>query len=289
MNGYIYEPLSLWRYLHEPMKYLTIIFGYQLDPATLSNLVITYSKLSGRCVEPTEVSVENQVETQLPSALDFFSSLELMSKTRLDVFDIDFDIPNLPKSSLELSSKGSNFLRISDLELEPNFNLDIGDINKVRRSNYDALADLNLIQEDSIMGIDRARSILDSDIFSSAPIEKTVSPTPTENYSIQPTTRAAPPPFQTSGKWMPGKSDHLKSGSNIHYFCRTCNRRLSSRISYEKHLRSELHFKRKTESSLYEMEDELQIPQVRQRRCSKRFAELNIISKFVWFYAIINF
>jgi hypothetical protein len=231
---------------------------------------------------PTETSGENPVEHQLPSALDFFSSLELMSKTRLDVFDIDFDIPNLPKSGLELSSKGSNFLRISDLaELEPNFNLDIGDINKVRRGNYDALADLNLIQEDSIMGIDRARSILDSDIFSSAPIEKTISPIPTENISVPTTTRTQAPPFQTSGKWMPGKSDHLKSGSNIHYFCRTCNRRLSSRISYEKHLKSELHFKRKTESSLYEMEDELPMPAVRQRKSSRRFLDSEFIAKNV--------
>lgn len=226
---------------------------------------------SQRCVAGP--SIENHGENPLPSALDFFSSLELMSKAHQDDFDIDFDMPTLPKSGLELSSKGANFLRIADLELEPNFSLDIGDIGKVRRGNYDALADLNLIQEDSIMGIDRSRSILDSDIFSSAPLEKTLSPMPAEHISILPTNRTEPPPFQTSGKWMPGKSDHLKSGSNIHYFCRTCNRRLSSRISYEKHLKSELHFKRKTESSLYEMEDEVPILGVRQRRCNKRYAD----------------
>lgn len=226
---------------------------------------------SQRCVAGP--SVENPVENPLPSALDFFSSLELMSKAHQDDFDIDFDIPPLPKTGLELSSKGTNFLRIADLELEPNFNLDIGDISKVRRGNYDALADLSLIQEDSIMGIDRTRSILDSDIFSTAPMEKTLSPMPVENISIPQTNRMKPPPFQTSGKWMPGKSDHLKSGSNIHYFCRTCNRRLSSRISYEKHLRSELHFKRKTESSLYEMEDEVPMLGARQRRCNKKYSD----------------
>jgi hypothetical protein len=227
---------------------------------------------SQRCVAGP--SVENPGENALPSALDFFSSLELMSKAHQDDFDIDFDIPTLPKTGLELTSKGANFLRIADLELEPNFNLDIGDIGKVRRGNYDTLADLNLIQEDSIMGIDRSRSILDSDIFSSAPMEKTLSPMPAEHISSPPSSnRTEAPPFQTSGKWMPGKSDHLKSGSNIHYFCRTCNRRLSSRISYEKHLKSELHFKRRTESSLLEMEDELPVLGARQRRCNKRYAD----------------
>ncbi|KDR13417.1 hypothetical protein L798_12492 [Zootermopsis nevadensis] len=78
-----------------------------------------------------------------------------------------------------------------------------------------------------------------------------------------------PPPGHTSGKWVPGKQVRLddsvedagiteggsmgnmllipplrKSGSTIQYWCGSCNRRLSSRTLYERHLLSELHFKR---------------------------------------------
>ncbi|XP_059476718.1 uncharacterized protein LOC132197440 [Neocloeon triangulifer] len=230
------------------------------------------SKDIDRETVPSVAVVENAADAQLPSALDFFSSLELMSKTRLDEFDIDFDIPNLPKTSLELSAKTNNFLRITDLELESNFSIDIGDINKVRRGNFDSLADLSLMQEDGIIGIDRGRSILDSDIFSSASIEK-LPPIP-EEIPVQPAAKIPHPPFQSSGKWMPGKmSEHLKSGSTIHYFCRTCNRRLSSRTLYEKHLRSELHFKRKTENCIYEMEDEFLAPSARQKRGGRTVVE----------------
>ena len=74
-----------------------------------------------------------------------------------------------------------------------------------------------------------------------------------------------PPPGHTSGKWVPGKQVRLddgvstrggsmdnmllipplrKSGSTIQYWCGPCHRRLSSRTLYERHLLSELHFKR---------------------------------------------
>jgi hypothetical protein len=74
-----------------------------------------------------------------------------------------------------------------------------------------------------------------------------------------------PPPGYMSGKWLPGKQVRLdgggstesgsvdnmmlnpplrKSGSTIQYWCGQCNRRLSSRTLYERHLLSELHFKR---------------------------------------------
>jgi len=78
-----------------------------------------------------------------------------------------------------------------------------------------------------------------------------------------------PPPGHTRGKWVPGKNVRLddgaedagsteggsvdnmllipplrKSGSTIQYWCGSCNRRLSSRTLYERHLLSELHFKR---------------------------------------------
>ena len=77
-----------------------------------------------------------------------------------------------------------------------------------------------------------------------------------------------PPPGHTRGKWVPGKHVRLgegagsgnsgssgvdsmvhvpplrKLGSTVQYWCGPCNRRLSSRTLYERHLLSELHFKR---------------------------------------------
>ena len=59
----------------------------------------------------------------------------------------------------------------------------------------------------------------------------------------------APPPGHTSGKWLPALTDPIapqlrKSGCRIQYWCGSCNRRLSSRGLYEKHLQSDLHQKR---------------------------------------------
>ncbi|PSN51895.1 hypothetical protein C0J52_11603 [Blattella germanica] len=89
-----------------------------------------------------------------------------------------------------------------------------------------------------------------------------------------------PPPGHTSGKWVPGKHVRLgegsggsgnsggagidnmllmpplrKSGSTIQYWCGPCNRRLSSRTLYERHLLSELHFKRTLQER--ELEEDL--------------------------------
>ena len=53
-------------------------------------------------------------------------------------------------------------------------------------------------------------------------------------------------PFPSRGKWMPGLKprDIHKSGSSVEYHCKPCNRRLTGRVVFEKHLQSELHFKR---------------------------------------------
>lgn len=64
-----------------------------------------------------------------------------------------------------------------------------------------------------------------------------------------------PPPGHTKGKWVPGaKDDHKahimdatalhKEGKPVQYWCGPCNRRLGSRIIYEKHLTSKFHLKR---------------------------------------------
>ncbi|KAF5307075.1 hypothetical protein FQR65_LT07134 [Abscondita terminalis] len=78
------------------------------------------------------------------------------------------------------------------------------------------------------------------------------------------TSEVVPSPFYTKGKWKPEKSDQdqstrlegtspnvktgisplRKSSGTVQYWCGPCNRRLASKIIYERHLKSELHFKR---------------------------------------------
>lgn len=63
-----------------------------------------------------------------------------------------------------------------------------------------------------------------------------------------------PPPSHTRGKWIPGtkiikldykhKERHDSDSFSEQYWCRSCNRKLSSRTVYERHLNSKLHTKR---------------------------------------------
>lgn len=63
-----------------------------------------------------------------------------------------------------------------------------------------------------------------------------------------------PPPSHTKGKWVPGtkilqldykhKERHDSESFSEQFWCRSCNRKLSSRIVYERHLKSKLHTKR---------------------------------------------
>ena len=68
-----------------------------------------------------------------------------------------------------------------------------------------------------------------------------------ENQSESVAARRA---FPSRGKWMPGlkPGDIHKSGCSVEYDCKPCNRRLTGRVVYEKHLQSELHFKRVAQS-----------------------------------------
>lgn len=68
----------------------------------------------------------------------------------------------------------------------------------------------------------------------------------------------APPPGHTKGKWIPGRRNEVEAGGSsqdiipplrkscgtVQYWCGPCNRRLASKIVYERHLKSELHYKR---------------------------------------------
>jgi hypothetical protein len=100
-----------------------------------------------------------------------------------------------------------------------------------------------------------------------------------------------PPPGYMSGKWLPGKQVRpddggstqngnvgnrmlnpplRKSGSTIQYWCGQCNRRLSSRTLYERHLMSELHFKRTVQERELEEHPMMAQGDINCRRNEKR-------------------
>lgn len=62
----------------------------------------------------------------------------------------------------------------------------------------------------------------------------------------------APPPGHTKGKWVPGAQDQktqimqttIQTKSSVQYWCGACNRRLGSKVIYEKHLMSNLHMRK---------------------------------------------
>lgn len=88
-----------------------------------------------------------------------------------------------------------------------------------------------------------------------------------------------PPPSHTRGKWVPGtkiikldykhKERHESDTFAEHFWCGPCNRKLSSRIVYERHLKSKLHTKRSQNE--YELEQvSLPLPRIENIVIEKR-------------------
>lgn len=79
-----------------------------------------------------------------------------------------------------------------------------------------------------------------------------------------------PPPSYTKGKWVPGTKiikleRHDSETFSEQFWCRSCNRKLSSRIVYERHLKSKLHTKRSQPENDLEMINlplQLQLPHI---------------------------
>jgi hypothetical protein len=80
-------------------------------------------------------------------------------------------------------------------------------------------------------------------------------PPPYSSGKWKPASLDGPSPSYTKGKWIPEEikknatkitddSPFRKSSGTVQYWCRPCNRRLASKVVYERHLKSELHFKR---------------------------------------------
>ncbi|RZC39262.1 zinc finger protein 62, partial [Asbolus verrucosus] len=96
----------------------------------------------------------------------------------------------------------------------------------------------------------------------------------------------SPSPNYTTGKWIPQQetkksstkitddSPFRKSSGTVQYWCRPCNRRLASKIVYERHLRSELHFKRTLRDK--EFDDNLGL--ITEKRNKKKISNESILS-----------
>lgn len=92
-----------------------------------------------------------------------------------------------------------------------------------------------------------------------------------------------PPPTHTKGKWIPGskiikldykhKERYDSETFSEQFWCRSCNRKLSSRIVYERHLKSKLHTKRSQPENELEQAS-LPLPSIEQivgEKCTAHF------------------
>ncbi|RZF42575.1 hypothetical protein LSTR_LSTR001370 [Laodelphax striatellus] len=83
-------------------------------------------------------------------------------------------------------------------------------------------------------------------------LESSTSTDPVNKSTIIQKQGSMPPPGHTRGKWLPSSNNDLLpktgtaqwTGNRVQYWCGVCNRRLSSRGLYERHLMSPLHTRR---------------------------------------------
>lgn len=70
-----------------------------------------------------------------------------------------------------------------------------------------------------------------------------------------------PPPDHTKGKWIPGRNTDLvissnsplrKSSGTVQYWCGACNRHLASKLVFDRHLKSDFHYKRTVHERAFE-------------------------------------
>lgn len=100
------------------------------------------------------------------------------------------------------------------------------------------------------------------------PVETNIQPS-TSKHQIE---REIPEENYSKGKWIPTSTNETKSSKkitdnsfvrkssgSIQYWCNPCNRRLASKIVYERHLKSELHFKRTSRDREFDDTDELSL------------------------------
>ncbi|XP_015120854.1 zinc finger protein 99 [Diachasma alloeum] len=84
--------------------------------------------------------------------------------------------------------------------------------------------------------------------------------------------RRQPPPGHTRGKWIPGVSVVTPApSSDTSFWCTPCDRRLASKLLYNRHLRSDLHARR----TIQEIEGDIKLPRtvgplLRGKALSKR-------------------
>lgn len=86
------------------------------------------------------------------------------------------------------------------------------------------------------------------------PLNSSTAATGSHEELVENSVEYNPPSSHTKGKWVPGtkiikldykhKERHDSETFSEQFWCRSCNRKLSSRIVYERHLKSKLHTKR---------------------------------------------
>lgn len=200
----------------------------------------------------------NDINSEEPlRADDFFSLLELQSckGTESNRQRSRRSIEPLVPSTDSLKSETESMQ--TDDPNDSNFPLvETTDLNSSRdsaatelASNEDITDNSALVANDVTSSFSSPELATNSEVPSSEmkinPSNETVTDTTTDDLCIssqQPTKL----PYPSRGKWMPGLKPRVihKAGSSVEYHCKPCNRRLTGRVVFEKHLQSELHFKR---------------------------------------------
>ena len=184
---------------------------------------------------------------------DFFSLLELQSCSRVPSAATTGGRNQRQRRSNELISPTG----------DDRFKTGLGDEHQTSSFSLNESADLNTTRDSNASAIDFPVSVVangsgedltDSGLALLHPSSSAVSsPNHCSVIAVEPDAEVVvderpnePQPFPSRGKWMPGLKprDIHKSGSSVEYHCKCCNRRLTGRAVFERHLQSELHFKR---------------------------------------------
>jgi hypothetical protein len=193
---------------------------------------------------------------------DFFSLLELQSCSRVPPTTTGNRNQRQRRSNELVSPTGEDRFKtgLGDEHQSSSFSLnESADLNTTRDSNASAIdfpvsVGANGSGEDltdnglALLTTHPSSSAVSSPNHCPVSVAMTLEPNVEVVLDERP---SEPQPFPSRGKWMPGLKprDIHKSGSSVEYHCKCCNRRLTGRAVFEKHLQSELHFKR---SAAYE-------------------------------------
>ncbi len=208
----------------------------------------------GLCMVSSTTWAAADIHSEEPlRADDFFSLLELQSCKGAE------SSRHRPRRSLEPATPSLNETLKSEsesIQTEDQHDSTFPDLN----SSHDS-AVVELPSNEELADNSGLLAVGDVTSAFSSPEVANTSPTAPEMDSVHPasepaidtssdlttsTPQSTKLPYPSRGKWMPGLKPRVihKAGSSVEYHCKPCNRRLTGRVVFEKHLQSELHFKR---------------------------------------------